>query len=114
MIKLEFSEAVIQGLHYECYHYPHPRVQRKMEALWLKSQELSHNKIAQLTGITSKTLTSYLQEYKDGGIEKLKEIKFYGPVSKLKEHTCTIEQYFREYPPSSIREAMGKMGDYRI
>jgi hypothetical protein len=38
MLQLEFSEADKQVLHYERYHHPHPRVQQRMEALWLKSQ----------------------------------------------------------------------------
>jgi hypothetical protein len=33
MIKLEFTDADKQMLNYERYHHPHPRVQRKMEAL---------------------------------------------------------------------------------
>lgn len=33
IIKIEFIEEDIQALTYERYHYPHPRVQRKMEAL---------------------------------------------------------------------------------
>lgn len=51
MTKIEFTEGDIKALNYERYHHPHPRVQRKMEALWLKSQGEPHNKIAQLTGI---------------------------------------------------------------
>jgi hypothetical protein len=38
MFQLAFSEADKQALHYERYHHPHPRVQQRMEALWLKSQ----------------------------------------------------------------------------
>ena len=34
-----FTEGDIKALNYERYHHPHPRVQRKMEALWLKSRE---------------------------------------------------------------------------
>jgi hypothetical protein len=33
VIKLSFTEEAIATLHYERYHHPHPRVQRKMEAL---------------------------------------------------------------------------------
>ena len=51
MIKIEFTGEEKQALEYERYNYSDPRVQRKMEALWLKSQELSHEKICQLTGI---------------------------------------------------------------
>ena len=63
MIKLEFTEAEQQMLNYERYHHPHPRVQRKMAALWLKSQGVAHGEISRLTGISTTTLTSYLRGY---------------------------------------------------
>lgn len=47
MITLNFTPADIEALHYERYHHPHPRVQRKMEALYLKSQGVPHAQIAQ-------------------------------------------------------------------
>jgi len=109
MIRIEFTEEEIQTLNYERYHHPHPRVQRKMEALWLKSKKLQHIQIAELTSVSLNTVTEYLHEYKDGGIEKLKELNFNKPESKLKEHTLTIESYFREHPPATIKEAMGKI-----
>ena len=42
MLQLEFSEADKGALTHERYHHPHPRVQQRMEALWLKSQGLAH------------------------------------------------------------------------
>jgi len=51
---------------------PHPRVQLKMEVLWLKSQKIPHQKICQLAGISPNTLLTYLRDYQEGGIEKLK------------------------------------------
>lgn len=106
MIKIEFTEGDVRALNYERYHHPHPRVQRKMEALWLKSQGEPHNKIAQLTGVSIKVVTQYIKEYQTGGIEKLKELHFYRPESKLSEQKQTIEGYFREHPPTTIKEAM--------
>ena len=38
LVKLTFSAEDIEQLYYERFHHPHPRVQRKMEALYLKSQ----------------------------------------------------------------------------
>ena len=35
MIKVEFTEDDKKALNYERYYHPHPRVQLKMEALWL-------------------------------------------------------------------------------
>lgn len=66
MTRIEFTEADVKALHYERFHHPHPRVQRKMEALYLKSQQLSHQEIGRLTGITGNTLRGYLREYQRG------------------------------------------------
>jgi transposase len=107
MIKIAFTEEDIKALNYERYHHPHPRVQQKMETLWLKSQGEPHNKIAKLTGVSINVVTRYIKEYRDGGIEKLKEINFYRPESKLSEHKQTIENYFRKHPPATMKEAMG-------
>lgn len=109
MITLKFTEEEKTALSYERYHHPDPRVQRKMEALWLKSQGESHQRIAELTGITVNVVTKYLKQYKTGGIEKLKEIKMYQPESELKEYQQTIENYFREHPPATIKEAMSEI-----
>ena len=109
MITIEFTEAEKQALHYQRFHHPHPRVQKKMEALWLKSQKLPHREITKLTGIAANTLRSYLRDYQSGGIEKLKEINFYRPQSELVSHTQTLEAYFRKSPPASINEAIAQI-----
>lgn len=109
MIHLTFTEAETAALNYERYHHPHPRVQRKMEALWLKSQGLPHNEIGRLTGIGSTTLTSYLRLYQMGGLEALKEVKLYRPASELQVYRGTLEAYFREHPPATTKEAMAKI-----
>jgi transposase len=80
-----------------------------MEALWLKSQDLPHKEICRLTGISKGTLCAYLRAYQQGGIEKLKELNFYRPVSELAAHTSTLEEYFRHHPPASLKQAMAKI-----
>jgi len=106
LITIEFSDEDKAALNYERYHHPHPFVQRKMEALWLKSQRLPHNHICQLTNVCSTTLTGYLRDYQQGGIEALKALSFYRPASDLDQHRVTLEAYFREHPPSSAQQAM--------
>ena len=109
MIKIEFTEEEMKALDYERYHHPHPRVQRRMEALWLKSQNISHNQICQFTGIFSNTITDYFRKYKEYGIEGLKEANFYQPQSELRQYTKTIEAYFSDHPSASVKEAMAKI-----
>ena len=106
MIRIEFTDQQKEQLNYQRYHHPHPRVQQKMEALWLKSQGLSHQDIAKLTAISTNTLRSYLNDYVTGGIEKLKRLNFYRPQSQLHSHVAGIETYFRKHPPATVREAM--------
>ena len=109
MIRIKFNQKEIEAFNYERYHYPHPRVQRKMEALWLKSQGLEHHRICQLTGISNPTFVSYLKDYQEGGIERLKELTFYRPESELKEHTKDLKEYFSKHPPANIAEAILKI-----
>ncbi|CAK0771517.1 hypothetical protein CCP3SC5AM1_730005 [Gammaproteobacteria bacterium] len=63
MISIEFTIEEKQALNYERYHHPHPHVQKKMEALWLKSNGVPHKEIFRLTGISPHTLCSYLRDY---------------------------------------------------
>lgn len=109
MLKLEFAEETIEKLRYERYHHPHPRVQRKMSVLYLKAQGIAHKDIKRLERISENTLLGYLREYQEGGVERLKEVRFHSPVSDLKRHGATLEAYFREHPPASVKEAAAKI-----
>jgi len=44
MINLTFSSTDIEALHYKRFHHPHPRVQRKMEALYLRVKDYRMDK----------------------------------------------------------------------
>lgn len=109
MIQIAFSAEAIKTLDYERYHYPDPRVQRKMQVIWLKSQKFSHRQIAHGAGVTPNSVTKYLREYQQGGLEQLKLIGSPHPQSLLQEHKGTLEAYFAAHPPATIKEAMAKI-----
>jgi len=111
MITISFSEAEKEALNRERYYHIHPRVRQKMETLWLKSQELPHQEICRLADISEPTLCRYLKDYQEGGLEKLKVVNFYQPESELMAHRQTIETYFQEHPPATIKQAMAKIED---
>lgn len=108
-MQLEFTPGSQEALNYERYHHPVPLVQRRMEALWLKSHGLPHGQIAQLVGITENTLRDYFQLYEAGGVEKLKEVAVQRPESVLQAHYSSLEAYFRAHPPATIKEAQRKI-----
>lgn len=104
-MQVEFTPESEAALNYERYHHPVPLVQRRMEALWLKSQGLPHGQLAQLVGITENTLRDYFQLYLEGGVEGLKAVAIQGPVSALQAPYPSLEAYFRAHPPATIKEA---------
>jgi len=108
-IQIEISPETQKILNYERYHHPVPLVQRRMEALWLKSHKLPHQQIAQLVNVSENTLHEYFELYQAGGVEKLKEVHFYRPGSDLDEHITSLEDYFRAHPPASIKEAQSEI-----
>ena len=105
MISIDFTSEQIEALHHERFHHPHPRVQEKMEAVYLKSQGLPHNEICRLSRISENTLRAYLGQFQEGGIERLKRIDFAVPTSELADHRETLEDHFGKNPPRSTAQA---------
>ena len=105
MRSLTFSPAVLTALRHERYHHPHPRVQQKMEVLWLKSQGLTHTAIARLADVSRRTVQRYLDEFVAGGLDQLRRIPWSGTTSELVAHEATLEDHFVEQPPHSTAEA---------
>ena len=45
MIVIGFTQEAIEALEYQRYHQAHPRVHCKFQAIWLKSQGLTHHEL---------------------------------------------------------------------
>lgn len=105
MIRIEFNPDEIKALDYERYEHPHPKIQKKMEALYLKSKGLPHKEICRLCGVSRGTLATYLKQYKEGGISGLKKLGYEGKPNELMKHSTSLEQYFKENPPSNTASA---------
>jgi len=55
--------------------------------------------------ISENTLRSYLRQYQEGGVERLKQTDWDGPASELSDHRQAIEEHFRKNPPRSTAQA---------
>ena len=106
MIDIDFTPEDIDALHRERFHHPHPRVQEKMEAVYHKSQGLLCKDICPLSRISENTLRSYLRQFQEGGVDRLKRLDFAKPVSELADHREALEDYFRKNPPRSTAQAV--------
>jgi len=105
MVSIEITEDEQQTLSYERFHYPDPRVQQKMEVLWLVSQGLGCDEVARLADVSTKTVRRYVEQYKRGGIEALKRNNYMVSRGQLEEHAETLKAYFEKHPPSTVKEA---------
>ncbi len=109
LLKIEFTEEEIQQLHHEHLHHEHSRVRRRCEVVYLKALGYCHQVIGRIVRLSQPTVRSYLKMYQAGGIARLKELRFYRPVSKLEAHREKLKAEFTANPPKTINEAVGRI-----
>ena len=68
MRTITFTADDRRALAHDRYYHPDPRVQRKMEVLWLKSHGLNHDDIATYADVSRRTVQRYLDQYLEGGL----------------------------------------------
>ena len=100
-----FTPEVLAAIGHDRYHHPHPRVQQKMEVLWLKSQGCTHEDIARFAAVSRRSVQRYLDEFAAGGLERLRRLPWKGKPNELAAHQTSLEEYFVEQPPRSTRAA---------
>ena len=105
MREITFSEADQQAIAHDRYHHPEPRVQRYMEILWLKHHGFTHDRIATLAGVSRSTVQRCLDDYLEGGLERIREVAPKESHSDLDDHRVSLEEYFTKHPPRFVKEA---------
>ena len=111
MANLSFSEEDRKTLHKERFEHRHPRVQQRMEVLWLISQGLVYREVARLAGVSEATVDRYVAIFREDGLEGLREFKWVSPTSQLMEHLASLEESFLKHPPHTIAEACQRIKD---
>jgi transposase len=112
MPRLTFSADDQQALLRERYEHPHPRVQQRMEVLWLISQGLVYAETARLAGVSEATVDRYVALYRHGGLEALYALNWgKSSPSELRAHQHSLEESFRRNPPHTVAEARQRIKD---
>ena len=102
---LTFTPADLADLGAERYAHPDPRVQQRMEVLWLISQGETQARCGQLAGVSKATVARYIAIFRRHGVAGLKVFQWVKPVGALDAHRVTLEAEFRERPPHTVAEA---------
>jgi transposase len=111
MTRLTFTEEEQQALHKERFEHPHPRVQQRLEALWLISQGIGYTQAARLAGVSEATVDRYVARYRQGGLDALRELHWGTGTSELLDHRDSLEESFRRHPPHTVAEACQRIKD---
>ena len=100
-----FPEAVVESITRDRYQHPDPRVQERMEILWLKSRSEPHGRIAALANVSRSTVQRTLRIYAATGLDGVRSFGWKGQPSALTPHRATIEEEFRRHPPHTAHQA---------
>jgi transposase len=100
-----FPEAAVEAIAHARYHHPDPRVQERMEILWLKSKDEPHGRIAELADVSRSTVQRTLRIYATKGLDGIRSFGWKGQPSALTPHAATIEEDFCRHPPHTAHDA---------
>ncbi len=105
MTRPMFSEEDRRQLRRERFEHPHPRVQLRMEVLWLISCGELYSSAARLADVSDATVDRYVAISRERGIDGLKQFDWQGPTSELAAFQTSLEEEFRARPPHTTAEA---------
>ena len=93
----------------ERYTHPHPKVQRRMEVLWLIGQGLTIKEAARLAGVCLLTAKRHADLYKKQGLEGLRTFQWRKPTGQMLAFRDTLAESFRNEPPHTVNEACARI-----
>jgi transposase len=105
MRQIEFPPDVLNEIARDRFEDLDPPVQRRMEALWLKAHGETHDRIAELAGLSRPTVQRLLDMYLSGGLAAVRTFHWKVPVSALEPYRLLLEEEFRQRPPHTTAEA---------
>lgn len=109
MRRFDFTDEQRRAIAQDRFHHVDPRVQRRMEILWLKSQGETHERIAQLAEVSRRTVQRLLDLFAAGGLEAVRQFHEPGRANGLAPHRLSVEAEFLERPPRIVAEACDRI-----
>ncbi len=112
MLPLNLSEAEIQELNYERFHYPCPIVQKRLTAVFLTATiKASISTISYMAGLHRHSVDYWVKVYQTEGFESLCKVHYGTNKSELENHAESIIHSFAIQPPMYAREAKSRIED---
>jgi transposase len=108
----KISPAEIEKLSYERFAYPHPMIQKRIFAVYLKAElNFSNYTIGIITGLHCNTVSHWIHVYREKGYEGLLPNNYGTNQSELEIHSESILSSFSKQPPICAAEAAERISE---
>ena len=108
----KISETEIEKLSYERFAYPHPMIQRRIFAVYLKAAlNYSNHTIGLITGLHYNTVSYWIAVYHKRGYAGLLSNNYGTNESEMDMHGESILSSFSKQPPMCASEAAARISE---
>ena len=107
---VDFSKD-LDAIKEQRFLHPNPKVQLRLEALFLKSHKLPHEDICRMLDIHITTLSRWIRIFREQGLKGVTSLGYGNRKSDLEPFKGTLKEYFEKKPPASVAEAATKIKD---
>jgi transposase len=108
----KISQAEIEKLNYERFAYPHPMIQKRIFAVYLKATlNFPNQTIGLIADLHFNTVSHWVQIYQEKGYEGLLTNDYGTNKSELEMHSESILSSFSKQPPMCAAEAVERISE---
>ncbi|MDY3557424.1 hypothetical protein R5W24_006615, partial [Gemmata sp. JC717] len=104
-----FTAADRDALGRERCEHPDPRVQQRLDVVWLIRAGATQARTGQLAGVSKATVARCIAIVRRDGVHGVREFHRVKPTSARNAHQPSLEVELRERPPHTTAEAAGRI-----
>lgn len=106
MINIEITKEALDSIYHEMMTSPSVRARKKLMVIYLKGMGMSHQDIAALVRVDQDTVTNYLKQYNQDGLEGLLIDNYRIPTCQLEPYIPQLKEIFEQEPPHTVNHAI--------
>jgi transposase len=103
--RIQLSEDEQRVVNEERLNHPSLQVRGKMLTIWLLHCGITREKAAEIVGVSRATVQRYVEAYRAGGLDGLRQSNVHKAVSEMAAFADIIRASFEEQPVRTIAEA---------
>ncbi len=104
-LRIQLTEEEQRVVNEERCVHPNPRIREKMLVLWLLHNGITRQNAAKIVGASRATVQRYVDAFREGGLEGLRQWNPNRPVSEMAAYRDVNRESFEKQPVCTVAEA---------